>query len=139
MGENAPCKAMRILNRIVTLTPNGHTCEADPRHGEPLVRNLGLQKGHSVATPGIKESDATTQPAKDHETMVVTPRTELDSDNNTGDDDFGMGATDGYTTVGDTDGTTTANTATNTYTVTDTANNAFINDTNTMPLNTLFA
>ena len=71
--------------------------------------------------------------------MVVTPRTELDSDNNTGDDDFGMGATDGYTTVGDTDGTTTAVTAINTCTVTDATNNAFINDTNTMPLNTLFA
>ena len=66
MGKNETRKAMRILNRIVTLTPNGLTYEADRRHGELLVRNLGLQKGHSVATPGIKESDATMQAAKEH-------------------------------------------------------------------------
>ena len=91
MGDNAPYKTMRILNRIVTLTPNGLTYEADPRHGELLVRNCW--------------GDATTQAAKDHETMVITPRSELGSDNNTGDDD---------STTGTTEGTTTAVTAINT-------------------------
>ena len=41
------------------------------------------------------------QAAKDHETMVIAPRTELGSDNNnTGDDDSTMGAADGDTTMG---------------------------------------
>ena len=34
MGENTDCKEMRILNRIVRLTPEGITYEADPRHAE---------------------------------------------------------------------------------------------------------
>ena len=70
------------------------------------------------------------QAAKDHETVVVAPRTELGSNNDSGDDDCTMGVTDGDSTMGDTDGTITAITA-----VTNTATN----DTNTMPLKTLFA
>jgi hypothetical protein len=49
------CKEIRILNRIVRWTPEGVTCEADQRHVEILVKEMGLCTASSVATPGVKE------------------------------------------------------------------------------------
>ena len=37
IGENTESKTMRILNRIVTLTPEGLIYESDPRHAELMV------------------------------------------------------------------------------------------------------
>ena len=46
---------MRILNRVVRITPEGIRYEADPRHHELLLRSLGLEAGgSSCVTPGIK-------------------------------------------------------------------------------------
>ena len=41
----------RILNRIITWSERGIEYEADPRHAEAIVRDLGLQGAKSVATP----------------------------------------------------------------------------------------
>ena len=55
-------KSTRILNRIVTWTPNGITYEADQRHGEIIIQQLGLEAGaKAVGTPGIKQELGTTQ------------------------------------------------------------------------------
>ena len=48
-------KEIRIRNRIVKITSTGLTYEADPRHVEMLARDMGMDEGKSVVTPGIKE------------------------------------------------------------------------------------
>ena len=49
-------KHMRILNRCVEWGPDGIKYEADPRHAEIIVRELGLDKSSSViSTPGAKK------------------------------------------------------------------------------------
>lgn len=51
-----PCDAKEatVLNRVVRWTPGGLENEADPRQGETLVEELGLQRANSCATPGAK-------------------------------------------------------------------------------------
>ena len=44
----------KILNRVVTWKPWGIQYEADPRHGEILVRELGVQDKEKVVSPGVK-------------------------------------------------------------------------------------
>ena len=53
--EKSDDKEIRILNRIVKITSTGLTYEADPRHVEMLARDMGMDEGKSVVTPGIKE------------------------------------------------------------------------------------
>ena len=69
LGEG--CKGdnqIRILNRIVTLTPEGLTYEADPRHADLLCASMGLTDGaKAVLTPGLKEPEADYDAAKHHE------------------------------------------------------------------------
>ena len=48
-------KEMRVLNRIVRVSPEGLSYEADPRHCELLAKSLGLQEAKTVATPGVKK------------------------------------------------------------------------------------
>ena len=47
-------KEIRILNRIVTITPQGLRYEADPRHAELLSKSLDLMNCRFVSTPGVK-------------------------------------------------------------------------------------
>ena len=48
-------KAIRILNRIVEWTPEGLRYEADQRHAEIIVKELGLDSGkHRSEVPGEK-------------------------------------------------------------------------------------
>ena len=49
-------KEMRLLNRLVTWTPRGIMSEPDPRHGEIVIRELGLDGDgvSSLVTPGEK-------------------------------------------------------------------------------------
>jgi hypothetical protein len=48
-------KAVRILNRVVEWTQEGLIYEADQRHAELIVKDVGLKEGSkSVNTPGIK-------------------------------------------------------------------------------------
>ena len=51
----ADCKEMTILNRVIRWTPQGLEYEADPRQGEKLLEELGLDDGcNTAATPGVK-------------------------------------------------------------------------------------
>ena len=43
-----------VLNRVVRWTTEGIEYEADPRQGELLIRQLGLEGANGVATPGCK-------------------------------------------------------------------------------------
>lgn len=49
-------KAITILNRCVEWTSHGLLYEADPRHAEILIRELGLENTKPVVTPGVKSS-----------------------------------------------------------------------------------
>ena len=53
-------KEASILNRIVRWCEDCLLYEADLRHVEKLLREAGLEDCKSVATPGVKESSATT-------------------------------------------------------------------------------
>ena len=55
---------MRILNRIITLTDEGIIYEADPRHAELMIRNLGLDGGKGAVTPGVKPTDLESEAPK---------------------------------------------------------------------------
>ena len=50
-------KSIRILNRVVQWTPEGIRYEADQRHAEIIVQQLGMEKANPVSTPGIKPSE----------------------------------------------------------------------------------
>jgi hypothetical protein len=55
--DNGDDKAIRILNRIVTWDNHGIKYEADQRHAEIIIRQLGLsEESNSVVTPGIKSN-----------------------------------------------------------------------------------
>ena len=47
---------LRILNKVVRLTDVGVELEADPRHVELTVRDLGLEQAKASSVPGAKES-----------------------------------------------------------------------------------
>ena len=46
---------VRILNRVVQLTPEGVRLEADPRHAERVIRYMGVEAGKTSPVPGSKE------------------------------------------------------------------------------------
>ena len=45
----------RVLNRIVRITPNGWEYEADQRHADLIISELGLSSAKSTKTPGEEE------------------------------------------------------------------------------------
>ena len=47
-------KQIRILNRCLEWRPDGLAYEADPRHAEIVVKELGMMDSKAVVTPGIK-------------------------------------------------------------------------------------
>ena len=50
--------SVRILNRIVTVTKDGLEYEADQRHAEILMRDMGVDEScKGVVTPGVSASD----------------------------------------------------------------------------------
>jgi len=49
---------IRVLNRVLTWNSWGIGYEADPRHAEIVIRELGLSEGKSVTTPGSKDENA---------------------------------------------------------------------------------
>ena len=50
-GDNEAREA-RLLNRVIRVTPEGWEYEADQRHGELIVKGLGLERAKSVNSPG---------------------------------------------------------------------------------------
>ena len=43
----------KVLNRIVRCTESGWELEADPRHAELIIEQLGVGSGRAAVTPGI--------------------------------------------------------------------------------------
>ena len=53
-------KSIRILNAIVTWTKEGIEYEADQRHAEIIVQQMGLERdSRKVNTPGVKQETST--------------------------------------------------------------------------------
>ena len=50
--ESRDASEAKILNRIVRVTQKGWELEADPRHAELIIEDLGLQNSKGVVTPG---------------------------------------------------------------------------------------
>lgn len=48
-------REVRILNRVIRWGSPGVEFEADPRHSEILVEQLGLSEAKGVSTPGVRE------------------------------------------------------------------------------------
>ena len=46
---------IRVLNRVLRRTPVGYRLEADPRHAEAVIRDLGLVGAKASKLPGSKE------------------------------------------------------------------------------------
>ena len=67
MGEGGDCNEIKILNRILRLTPSGLTYEADPRHVDLLASSMGLCEANKVSTPGTKDPVADYDAAKTEE------------------------------------------------------------------------
>ena len=59
--DKGDSQQIRILNRILTWTEKGIEYEADPRHAEIVIKELGLEDAKSVVTPGTKD-EGTTKP-----------------------------------------------------------------------------
>ena len=49
-------KEVRLLNRIIAWDPDGIRLEADQRHAEILVRQLGLESAKGLDLPGVKDT-----------------------------------------------------------------------------------
>ena len=56
-------KSMRILNRIIWWTNTGIDIEADPRHVEILIKEMGLGEANPVITPGAKGREGRSEQA----------------------------------------------------------------------------
>ena len=57
LGEGCDLQEIKILNRILRITPDGVEYEADPRHVELLTSSMGLTSANAVKTPGTKDPD----------------------------------------------------------------------------------
>ena len=53
--EKRHLQEVRVFNRVLTWTATGITYEADPRHAEIIIRELGLETCKPVTTPGARE------------------------------------------------------------------------------------
>ena len=64
-------KSVRILNRIVTWKEDGIHYEADQRHAEIIVRQLGLKdSSNSLSTPGVKAAEDNERTLSDKEATM---------------------------------------------------------------------
>ena len=58
IGAGGSCEREgKVLNRIVRYTELGWQLEADPRHAELIIEQLGVGGSRSVVTPGIEDDD----------------------------------------------------------------------------------
>ena len=53
-GEKGDVQEVKILNKIVRWTNAGVELEADPRHAEIVIRELGLENATASKVPGVK-------------------------------------------------------------------------------------
>ena len=59
-------KTAKVLNRIISVEENGYTYEADARHAEIIIRDLGLAGAKSVTSP-VSEEHFESEDFLDHE------------------------------------------------------------------------
>ena len=64
MGKN-DVRELKLLKRILRVSEEGLTYEADPRHAELLARAVGLEDCRTVGTLGEKDKDLPEDPAAD--------------------------------------------------------------------------
>ena len=62
---------VRILNRLLTWTKNGIEYEADQRHADIIIKQLGLTASKPVETPAVNEN---AQGAKARSSEAALPR-----------------------------------------------------------------
>ena len=56
LGPESEClQEIKLLNRLIRWTPHGIEYEADPRHQEIIIKELGLEGARALSTPGSKE------------------------------------------------------------------------------------
>ena len=53
------------LNRIVRVTKEGWQIEADPRHAELIIQELGLSQAKGLSTPAVDEPEAEEESCRD--------------------------------------------------------------------------
>ena len=63
-------REMKMLNQIVRMTKDGIEYEADPRHGELVVKMLGLEDANGVVTPGENMEERESEPLGTGETTM---------------------------------------------------------------------
>ena len=72
IGEDQDLKKeLNVLNRIVRVTEDGFEMEADIRHVELMVEELGLGNSKAVMTPGEDEEDGDEK--EEDEDLPVNP------------------------------------------------------------------
>ena len=79
--DHEDCKQVKVSNRRLTLTKGGIAYEADPRHAEIVVQDLGLKDAKGVVAPGTKEEGTAKEycqdklsPAKASEYRAIAAR-----------------------------------------------------------------
>ena len=58
----------KVLNRVLRCTPDGWELEADPRHAELIIEQLGLGEDKGLGTPGVFGTD---EDDKDDEVLLA--------------------------------------------------------------------
>ena len=58
----------KVLNRVLRCTPGGWELEADPRHAELIIEQLGLGEDKGLGTPGVFGTD---EDDKDDEVLLT--------------------------------------------------------------------
>ena len=53
-ADQEDVKEVKILNKIVRMTADGVEMEADPRHAELIVKELGVESCRTTRVPGAK-------------------------------------------------------------------------------------
>ena len=71
-NETGDAKEVRILNKVVRITEEGVELEADPRHAELVVRELGVGKSKPSKVPGVKVMSGEKKSIKPSERQEVS-------------------------------------------------------------------
>ena len=56
-GAEGEKRSITVLNRILVWTKEGITYEADARHAEKIVQDLGVCGAKAVVTPGVRQDE----------------------------------------------------------------------------------
>ena len=102
LGEGTTDKEIRILNRVIRITPKGVHYEANPKHYDIIARSLGLEAGTPVLTPSVKPSQLEESTFKGDKHAIDGPVMDI-----TGRISLASAGPDGEVAITDSDGTYT--------------------------------